>query len=83
MFTEPLKDQKCKEKVSQVEFTCKYTKHNAKLRWYKNKLEIFHGHKYNFLNEDGEFKVRVRASWRSSTVTSTTSSTKTASSRYV
>ena len=57
MFTEPLKDLKCKEKDAQVELSCKYTKPNAKLRWYKNKLEVFHGHKYNFLNEDGEFKV--------------------------
>ena len=41
--------------------TCKYSKHNAKLRWYKNKLEIFHGHKYNFEKGDGgELKLIIR-----------------------
>ena len=41
-------------------FKCKYSKPNARVRWLKNKLEIFHGHKYSFLTEDGYFKLVIR-----------------------
>ncbi|KAK7099462.1 hypothetical protein V1264_003598 [Littorina saxatilis] len=42
-----------------VEFVADFCKPNAKLRWFKNKLEIFHGHKYHFLNDDTEYKLVI------------------------
>ncbi|KAK2158172.1 hypothetical protein LSH36_175g03003 [Paralvinella palmiformis] len=59
-FLEELEDQQCKEKDNEVMFKCKYSKPNARVRWLKNKLEIFHGHKYSFLTEDGYFKLVIR-----------------------
>lgn len=39
---------------------CKYSEKNAKLQWFKNTLEIFHGHKYNFSNEEGLFRLVIQ-----------------------
>lgn len=32
---------------------------SAPFRWYKNKLEIFHGQKYNIEKEEGEFRLVI------------------------
>jgi len=55
-------DMACVEKDNRVTFTCKYSNPNAKLRWFKNHLEIFHGHKYNFeVDDDGTLSLVI---WR-------------------
>ena len=39
---------------------CVYSKPSAKVRWFKNKMEIFQGPKYKFVTDDeGEFKLIV------------------------
>jgi len=53
-------DMACVEKDNKVTFTCQYSNPNAKLRWFKNHLEIFHGHKYNFeVDDDGTFSLVI------------------------
>jgi len=53
-------DMSCVEKDNKVMFSCQYSNPNAKVRWFKNHLEIFHGHKYNFeINKDGTFNLVV------------------------
>ena len=58
-WLEDLQDIECKEKEKQVIFECRYSKANCKLRWTKNKLEIFKGVKYKFENDDGVFKLII------------------------
>ncbi|XP_070200689.1 twitchin-like isoform X4 [Littorina saxatilis] len=57
-FSQDLTDVKVME-GDKVEFVADFCKPNAKLRWFKNKLEIFHGHKYHFLNDDTEYKLVI------------------------
>jgi len=53
-------DVSCVEKDNKVVLSCQYSNPNAKLRWFKNHLEIFHGHKYNFeTNENGTFNLVI------------------------
>jgi len=53
-------DATCIEKDNKITFSCKYSNPNAKLRWFKNHLEIFHGHKYNFqVDDDGTFRLVI------------------------
>jgi len=55
-----MSDVSCVEKDNKVAFSCVYSNPNAKVRWFKNHLEIFHGHKYNFdVNENGKFTLVV------------------------
>ena len=54
-----LEDVTCQEKESKVELACKFSRTLAKVRWYKNKLEIFHGPKYNMSAADGVFRLVV------------------------
>ena len=58
-WIDELEDLTCQEKESKVELACKYSKANAKVRWYKNKLEIFHGPKYNVSADEGIFRLVV------------------------
>lgn len=58
-WIDELEDLTCQEKESKVELACKYSKPTARVRWYKNKLEIFQGVKYNMLSEDGIFRLIV------------------------
>jgi len=53
-------DVTCVEKDNKIVLSCQYSNPNAKLRWFKNHLEIFHGHKYNFeTSENGTFNLVV------------------------
>ncbi|CAF3917151.1 unnamed protein product, partial [Rotaria magnacalcarata] len=47
-FIEPLQDIKCIEEDGEITFTCTFCKPSVRLRWLKNKMEIFHGLKYHF-----------------------------------
>lgn len=42
-------DVTCTEREPSVTLTCRYSNPVGKVRWFKNRLEIFHGHKYNFV----------------------------------
>ena len=44
---------------AEVEFVAEFCKPNAKLRWFKNKLEVFHGQKYHFVNDDTEYRLVI------------------------
>ncbi|KAL8579173.1 hypothetical protein ACOMHN_010757 [Nucella lapillus] len=57
-FVKDLEDIKVIEGKT-VEFMSEFCKPNAKLRWFKNKLEVFHGHKYHFINDDAEYSLRI------------------------
>lgn len=54
-----MEDLTCQEKESKVELACKFSKPTAKVRWYKNKLEIFQGPKYNMSTDDGIFRLFI------------------------
>ena len=54
-----LSDCHCKEKDVIVHMDCEFNKPNATIRWYKNKIEIFTGQKYNFSSEGGIFKLSI------------------------
>ncbi|XP_076471204.1 twitchin-like [Babylonia areolata] len=57
-FIKDLEDVKAME-GDRVEFKAEFCKPEAKLKWYKNKLEIFHGHKYHFENDDTEYRLVI------------------------
>lgn len=59
-WIEELEDKTCHEKDGKVEMVCRYSEKNVKLQWFKNTLEIFHGHKYNFSNEEGLFRLVIQ-----------------------
>jgi obscurin-RhoGEF protein len=54
-----LEDVTCQEKETKVELACKYSNPKARVSWYKNKLEVFHGLKYNLYNDDGVFRLVI------------------------
>lgn len=54
-----MEDQKAKEGDSVIKFSCKFTKPDAKYRWYKNKLEIFQGKRYHFENEGEDYELCI------------------------
>uniref|UniRef100_K1R5L7 Titin n=1 Tax=Magallana gigas TaxID=29159 RepID=K1R5L7_MAGGI len=56
-FLQDLQDMKIKEGTKEAVFSCEFVKPNAKLKWFKNKLEIFNGHKYHFKNEGNIYKL--------------------------
>ncbi|CAF1142161.1 unnamed protein product [Rotaria sordida] len=47
-FIEPLQDLSCKEEDGEITFECTFCKPSSRIRWLKNKVEIFHGLKYHF-----------------------------------
>ena len=54
-----LEDCEVKEKEPKAVLECEYSKPSARIHWYKNKLEIFQGHKYNFVQEGTEIKLII------------------------
>jgi hypothetical protein len=59
-WIDELLDQTCLEKEPKVVVTCRYSNPNAKLRWFKNRLEVFHGHKYSFeFENDGTLRLVI------------------------
>jgi len=42
-----------------VTLSCKYSNPKGKVHWFKNQMEIFHGHKYNFENDNGTFRLVI------------------------
>lgn len=59
-FAEELEDVKVMEGEPEATMRCVYSKPTAKIRWFKNKMEIFQGTKYKFVTDDeGEFKIIV------------------------
>ncbi|VDM35103.1 unnamed protein product, partial [Hydatigera taeniaeformis] len=59
-FLDDLKDVKAKEGQPKATLKCTFVKANARFRWYKNKLEIFQGPKYNFLQEGNEYILEIK-----------------------
>lgn len=57
---EDLEDKKTLEGDKTVRFNCAFCKPNAQVKWFKNKLEIFNGHKYHFENEDQEYSLDIQ-----------------------
>ncbi|XP_071104533.1 twitchin-like isoform X3 [Haliotis cracherodii] len=58
-FLKELDDVKCMEGKDRVTFSCEFCKPNAKVRWFKNKMDVFHGHKYHLTNDDHEYKLEL------------------------
>jgi len=54
-ITEP-EDIKVMEGKESVTFAAKFCKPDAPFRWYKNKVEIFHGEKYHFVHDGQDYK---------------------------
>ncbi|XP_069132543.1 twitchin-like isoform X11 [Argopecten irradians] len=60
-FLEELEDIKTIEGEKSVHFSCGFCKPNAQVKWFKNKLEIFNGHKYHFENEGQEYILDIQS----------------------
>ena len=58
-FLKELEDVKCIEGTEKVIFASKFCKPEAPFRWYKNKLEIFHGEKFNFKSEGEDYVLTI------------------------
>lgn len=54
-----LEDKKVLEGTESVTFSATFCKPEAPYRWYKNKVEIFHGEKYHFEVTDNEYKCTI------------------------
>ncbi|CAC5385763.1 unnamed protein product [Mytilus coruscus] len=54
-----LDDVKATEGDKKATFESEFCKKNAKVKWFKNKLEIFAGHKYHFENDDKKYRLVV------------------------
>ncbi|KAF7262039.1 hypothetical protein EG68_01285 [Paragonimus skrjabini miyazakii] len=59
-FIEEVHDLKLKEGSIKALLKCTFCKPTSKFRWYKNKLEIFQGPKYNFLQEGNEYALEIK-----------------------
>ncbi|GAA49620.1 twitchin [Clonorchis sinensis] len=59
-FIEEVQDLKIKEGSMKALLKCTFCKPTSKFRWYKNKLEIFQGPKYNFLQEGNEYALEIK-----------------------
>ncbi|KAF8560708.1 hypothetical protein P879_09575 [Paragonimus westermani] len=59
-FIEEVRDLKLKEGSIKALLKCTFCKPTSKFRWYKNKLEIFQGPKYNFLQEGNEYALEIK-----------------------
>jgi len=58
-WIDPLEDVTCQDKEAKVELACRFSKPSARVHWYKNKLEIFQGPKYNMSADGGIFRLVV------------------------
>ena len=58
-WIDELVDVVCVDKEPKVVLSCKYSNPNGNVHWFKNQMEIFHGHKYNCLNENGTFRLVI------------------------
>ena len=56
-WIEELADVTCNDRDAHAEFSCTYSNPKARVRWYRNSLEVFHGHKYNFAFDEGTFRL--------------------------
>lgn len=54
-----LDDIKATEGDKKTQFESDFCKPNAKVKWFKNKLEIFAGHKYHFENDDKKYRLVI------------------------
>ncbi|KAI0982140.1 hypothetical protein GJ496_002986, partial [Pomphorhynchus laevis] len=54
-----LVDTKAKEEDGVVTLEATFCRSGGKLRWYKNRVEIFHGPKYNFITEGPVQKLQI------------------------
>ncbi|TGZ63952.1 hypothetical protein CRM22_006631 [Opisthorchis felineus] len=59
-FIEEVQDLKIKEGSMKALLKCTFCKPTSKFRWYKNKLEIFQGPKYNFFQEGNEYALEIK-----------------------
>uniref|UniRef100_A0A1I8G362 Ig-like domain-containing protein n=1 Tax=Macrostomum lignano TaxID=282301 RepID=A0A1I8G362_9PLAT len=59
-FKEELVDTKVTEGSPIGKFRCVFSKPSTRYRWMKNKLEIFQGHKYNFINNGCEYILEIK-----------------------
>ncbi|XP_037026622.1 twitchin-like isoform X2 [Bradysia coprophila] len=60
LFTSPLVDQTVKEgKDKKVEFLAKFTKQNAKAKWFFRKNELFMGVKYKFRSDGDAYQLTI------------------------
>ena len=55
-----LEDQRAKENDKTAYFNCQFCKPHAKIRWFKNKLEVFHGDKYHFEDEGKDYSLTIK-----------------------
>ncbi|XP_055900297.1 twitchin-like isoform X6 [Biomphalaria glabrata] len=58
-FNMEMEDIKCLEGVASATFVAEFCKPDAKVKWFKNKLEIFHGHKYHFESDHDDYKLTI------------------------
>jgi len=58
-FPEPLQDIHCKEEDRETTFECTFWKPSSKVRWLKNKIEIFHGLKFHFDSNGNKHKLTI------------------------
>ncbi|KAI3379405.1 hypothetical protein SNEBB_010472 [Seison nebaliae] len=58
-FVKELEDKFTKEAGPAVVFKCEFSKVGGKLRWYKDKNEIFHGFKFHLSNEGGKYMLVI------------------------
>lgn len=58
-FVKTLVDTHALEEDGSVSFDCTFCKTGGKLRWYKNKQEIFHGFKYHIETEGANYKIKI------------------------
>ncbi|CAL8090942.1 unnamed protein product [Calicophoron daubneyi] len=59
-FIEEAQDQKIREGSVKALIKCTFCKPTSRFRWYKNKLEIFQGPKYNFLQDGKEYALEIK-----------------------
>ncbi|XP_074660014.1 twitchin-like [Tubulanus polymorphus] len=59
-FVENLADCKVMEGTKEVKFKGIFCKPKCKLRWYKNKLEIFQSKKFTFVSNDAEHELIIK-----------------------
>ena len=55
-----LEDKECVERDPEIEMVCTYSNPKVKPKWFKNKMEIFHGNKYQFLSDSGEHTLVIK-----------------------
>ncbi|GFR58148.1 myosin-binding protein C, cardiac-type [Elysia marginata] len=58
-FSGDMEDIKTMEGTPSVLFVAEFCKPDAKIKWFKNKMEIFHGHKYHFESDHADYKLTI------------------------